>query len=154
MTDMTETIISGKLTKEQVNAFLEAPRMARLATAVPAKDEPGQFQPHNVPVWFYWDGQSLFISAFQSTRKAKEARRNPHIAVIIDVQDPEDGMQAVLMEGRSEFITEPDVVQEMSRVIYTRYMGEEGVKAEAPQSWIVDPENAIIKLTPRKIFTW
>ena len=36
----------------------------------------------------------------------------------------------------------------------TRYMGEEGVKAEAPQSWIVDPENAIIRLTPARIYTW
>lgn len=151
---MTETVLSGKLTKHQVDAFLTHALTARLATAVPAKDDPSLFQPHNVPVWFYWDGQSLYISAFQSTRKTKEVRRNPYIAVIIDVPDTMDGVQAVLCEGRCELITEPETVQEKSLVIYTRYIGEEGVKAEAPQSWIVDPDNAIIKLTPSRIYTW
>ena len=151
---MAEQILNGKLSKEQVDAFLEHALIARLATAVPSKDNPNFFQPHNVPIWFYWDGQSLYISAFQSTRKVKEVRSNPYIAVIADVNDTIDGAQAVLMEGKAEFITEPETVQDMSRIIYTRYMGEEGVKDPAPQSWIVDPENSIIKLTPKKIYTW
>ena len=151
---MTEIVFSGKLTKEQVDAFLVNPLMARLSTAVPSKEDPSFFQPHNVPVWFYWDGQSLYISAFDSTRKVKEVRRNPYIAVLIDVMDALDGATAVLFEGKSELIAEAEVVQEMSRIIYTRYMGEDGVKDPAPQSWIVDPENKIIKLTPKKIYTW
>jgi nitroimidazol reductase NimA-like FMN-containing flavoprotein (pyridoxamine 5'-phosphate oxidase superfamily) len=146
--------ITGTHTTEQLNAFLKHPLLARLATAVPAPDDPSQFQPHNVPVWFYWDCESLYISAFQSTRKVKEVRRNPYIAVLIDVNDAMDGVQAVLMEGKSDLILDPAVVQKMSRTIYTRYMGEDGVQDEAPQSWIVDPDNSIIKLTPTKIFTW
>jgi hypothetical protein len=58
------------------------------------------------------------------------------------------------MEGQCEWILEPGIVQEMSRRIYTLYMGEDGVQAEDPQSWIVDPENSIIKLTPSRIYTW
>ena len=151
---MTESNIIGKLSKAQVDAFLEHVLLARLATAVPSKEDPSLFQPHNVPVWFYWDGTSLYISAFTSTRKVKEFRCNPFISVLVDVNDAIDGTQAVLMEGKAEHITTPEIVQEMSRIIYTRYMGEEGVKDAAPQSWIVDPENSIIKLTPKKIYTW
>jgi general stress protein 26 len=151
---MTEEIIYGKLTKAQLDAFLDHAILARLATAVPSKENPNFFQPHNTPVWFLWDGQSLYISAFTSTRKVKEVRRNPYIAILIDVAEAIDGVSAVLAEGKSEWITEPNVVQEMSRGIYTRYMGPEGVLAEAPQSWIVDPENSIIKLTPTSIYTW
>jgi general stress protein 26 len=151
---MTDSIETGKLTPAQVEAFLEKPHLARLATAVRSKEDPSLFQPHNVPVWFHWDGQSLYISAFQSTRKVKEVRRNPFIAVMIDVSEAVDGATAVLFEGKCELILDPQIVQEMSRIIYTRYMGEEGVKEAAPQSWIVDPENAILKLTPKKLFTW
>lgn len=151
---MTEMVITGKLTEEQIDAFLDNVVLARLATAVPSREDPSLFQPHNVPVWYLWDGQSLYISAFQSTRKLKEVRRNPFISVLVDVMDAIDGATAVLMEGKSELILEPEMVQEMSRAIYTRYMGEEGVKAEAPQSWIVDPENAIIRLIPSRIYTW
>jgi len=151
---MAEQIRKGKLTQPEIDAFLKLPRMARLATASPVKEDPKYFQPHNVPVWFYWDGESLYISAFQSTRKYKEVKRNPYIAVIVDVEDAVDGAQAVLMEGKAEIILSPQTVQEMSRIIYTKYMGPEGVLESAPQSWIVDPENSIIKLTPSRIYTW
>lgn len=150
---MTEITSTSKL-NSQTNDFLSRPLLARLATAVPSREDPNCFQPHNVPVWFYWDGTSLWISAFQSTRKVKEVKQNPYVSILIDVDEAIDGAQAVLMEGKAELITKPETVQEMSRLIYTLYMGEEGVKAEAPQSWIVDPENAIIKLSPSKIYTW
>jgi nitroimidazol reductase NimA-like FMN-containing flavoprotein (pyridoxamine 5'-phosphate oxidase superfamily) len=151
---MTQTITTGKLTQAQMAAFLDHTLMARLTTAVPVKGDPTYFQPHAVPVWYLWDGDSLYISAFQSTRKSKEAKRNPYIAVIIDVADAIDGATAVLMEGKSEVIVDSEFVKDMSRQIYTRYMGEQGVLASDPQSWIVDPENSIIKLTPQRIYTW
>jgi hypothetical protein len=65
-----------------------------------------------------------------------------------------DGVTAVLFEGKCDLIFEPEAVAELSRIIYTRYMGEEGVKDPAPQSWIVDPENAILRLSPKKLLTW
>ena len=151
---MTNTIVHGNRTRAQINAFLAQPLLARLATAVPARDDPAHFQPHNVPVWFDWDGESLWISAFQSTRKLKEVQRNPFVAILIDVNEAIDGVQAVLMEGRSELILDAAVVQAKSRHIYAHYMGEDGVQAPAPQSWIIDPENAIIKLTPKDVYTW
>jgi general stress protein 26 len=151
---MTEEIMYGKLTKAQLDAFLDNAILARLSTAVPSKEDPRFFQPHTTPVWFLWNGESLFISAFSSTRKVKEVRRNPYIAVLIDSAESLEGVTAILMEGKSDWITDAQVVQEMSREIYTRYMGPEGVLATAPQSWIVDPENSIIRLTPTKVFTW
>ena len=142
------------LTQDQIDAFLARPLMARLATAVPSREDPTCAQPHNVPVWFYWDGASLYISAFDSTRKVKEVRRNPYVAVLIDLEQAVDGAQAVLLEGRCELIKDPGVVRETSRIIYTRYMGEEGVQADAPQSWMVDPENSILRLTPQRVYSW
>jgi general stress protein 26 len=150
---MSDEVRFGKLTQTQLDAFLAHPLLARLATAVPSKEDPALFQPHNTPVWFLWDGASLYISAFTSTRKVKEVRRNPYISVLVDVMDPIDSVTAVLLEGKAAWIDERSQVMELSRVIYTRYMGE-GVNDPAPQSWIIDPENSIIKLTPAKIYTW
>jgi general stress protein 26 len=150
---MTELIRYGKLTKNQLEAFLCRPLLARLATAVPVKGNPGLFQPHNVPVWFEWDGEALYISAFQSTRKAKEVKRNPYIAVLIDVMESIDGVSAVLMEGKSVWIDDPELVQKWSRSVYAKYYPG-GVLDAAAESWVVDPENSIIKLIPTKIYTW
>lgn len=150
---MTEEITYGKLTKTRLDNFLSQPILARLATAVPVKENPALFQPHNVPVWFVWDGDIMYISAFQSTRKVREVRRNPYIAVLIDVMESIDGVSSVLMEGKSEWIEEPALVQKWSRAVYERYYPD-GVLDGAAESWVIDPENSIIRLKPARIYTW
>jgi hypothetical protein len=61
---------------------------------------------------------------------------------------------AVLFEGTSGLIKDPNLVIPRATSIYTRYLGQEGVKAKDPQSWLVDPENTIIQLAPDRIFVW
>ncbi len=136
--------------REQIDAFLAQPLLARLGTCNPATQ-----QPHVTPVWFAWDGEVLTISGFSSTRKMKDVRRNPRISVLVDLREAVDGLTAVLMEGPAELLVEPaDYVKDMTRRIYTRYLGEEGVLAAEPQSWMNDPENRLIRLIPEKIYTW
>jgi nitroimidazol reductase NimA-like FMN-containing flavoprotein (pyridoxamine 5'-phosphate oxidase superfamily) len=133
----------------EIDAFLDQPLLARMATADPQTN-----QPHVVPVWYGWDGQTLWISAFRSTRKVRELLNNPRISVVIDVSEGE-GLRAVLMEGQAELFSEPRAgLEELTAWVYERYLGPEGVKAADPQSWIKDPEALLIKLTPQKIKTW
>lgn len=127
----------------QAQELLQQPLLARLATV-----SPQTLQPHVVPVWFWWDGTSLWISAFSSTRKVKDLRQNPKCAVLIEPIQSQATLQAVLFEGTAELITEPrEQVAAVALQIYTRYMGAEGVLAPEPQSWLTDPENTLIKLT-------
>ncbi len=135
--------------KELIEALLSQAVPARLATA-----NPKTLQPHVVPVWFLWDGEFIWISAFSSTRKARDLARNPLCAVLIEPEKAGE-LQAVLFEGPAELIEQPSgLICEMSLRIYTRYMGEEGVKAAEPQSWAVDPENRLVRLTPSHVYTW
>jgi nitroimidazol reductase NimA-like FMN-containing flavoprotein (pyridoxamine 5'-phosphate oxidase superfamily) len=135
--------------KQFVDDFLEAPLIARMATA----DKDGR--PHVVPVWYGWDGQALWISSFASTRKIGELEVNPYLSVVIDVAEADGANKAVVFEGEVELIESPrDLVAEKSTWIYTRYLGEQGVLGKEPQSWIHDPLNRIIKLTPTDVFIW
>ncbi|MBN2390237.1 MAG: pyridoxamine 5'-phosphate oxidase family protein [Anaerolineae bacterium] len=136
--------------KAKIDAFLAAPLLARFASA-----SPETLQPHVVPVWYDWDGEIMWISSYESTRKIGELRGNPKCAIIIDVAESVDGVSAVLFEGHVELITEPrDFVRDMSLRIYTRYMGPEGVLAPDPQEWANSPENLIIKVTPGFVKVW
>jgi len=131
-----ETLLSGE------------PVLARLATV-----NPRTLQPHVTPVWFLWDGTSLWISVFISTRKAKDVAKNPKVAVLIEPKQPMD-LQAVLLEGPCEFIEQPrDLVAAMSLKIYERYVGGEKI-TDTERSWTVDPENRLIKLTPQHTYSW
>lgn len=132
-----------------IDSFLAAPLIARLGTA----DASGA--PHVVPVWYGWDGTSIWISSFASTRKIGQLEHNSAVSICIDTSDPNGKAKAVVFEGHAELVKEPrDLVHEKSLWIYTRYLGPEGVLAAEPQSWIVDPLNLLIKLTPERVLTW
>lgn len=134
---------------DKIETFLSQVILARLGTV-----NPHTLQPHVVPVWFLWEDGSAWVSAFSSTRKVKELRANPRCALLIDLPEPKDGLTAVLLEGAGQLITDPAQVQAIALKIYTKYLGPEGIRAKAPQSWLTDPENTILKLTPEKMRSW
>lgn len=137
--------------KAQAEELLSQPVLARIATA-----NPKTCQPHVVPLWYLWDGACLWVSGFRSTRKFRELVANPLCAVLIEPANPAASkIQCVLFEGKAEVITSPrKLVEDMTTRIYLRYLGEEGVKAADPQSWIHDPENMVVCLTPQRVYTW
>jgi general stress protein 26 len=135
---------------DQIEETLNEVVLARLATA-----NSKTCQPHVVPVWYLWDGENIYISAFTSTRKVKDLQGNRKCSILIEPTSGEGKLQAVLLEGVCELISEPrQLVEEISLRIYTRYLGAEGVLADEPQSWSKDPENLIIKLKPNRIASW
>jgi nitroimidazol reductase NimA-like FMN-containing flavoprotein (pyridoxamine 5'-phosphate oxidase superfamily) len=143
----TET---GKMTPEMLDRFLAGPHLARLATA-----DPVTRQPHVVPVWYVWHEGSLWISSFASTRKVKELEENPLCSIVIDTASTGYTNEAAILEGRADLVRLPrDLVHRLSTLIYTRYLGEDGVQDPDPQSWIHDPENLLIRLTPTTVRTW
>lgn len=147
---MADEVVSGQLTGPMLEVLLAEPVLARIATA-----NPNTHQPHVVPVWYLWDGESLWISSFISTRKNKELQKNPKVSILIDTAESAVDFRSALFEGTAELIREPaEFMVEMTTRIYTRYLGEDGVKGDDPQSWIRDPENTLIKLTPKTIKTW
>jgi Predicted flavin-nucleotide-binding protein len=134
---------------DAVSEYLQQPLIARIATADPSAT------PHVVPVWYGWDGQTLWISSFKNTRKIGELEKNPAIAVSIDTAAADGSTRAVIFEGQAKLIREPrELVHKQSLWIYTRYLGTEGAQAPEPQSWIVDPLNQLITLTPERVYLW
>ena len=136
-------------TRPWVRDLLNQPLLARLATANPAT-----LQPHVVPVWFEWDGEAIWISSFDSTRKIRDLERNPQVSIVIDSVDENGAVRGVVLEGKADVINDPAVVVPRSTSIYVRYLGEDGVRQPEPASWIVDPENRVIVLHPQKVYAW
>ncbi len=131
------------------NEFLSKTLIARIATT----DEQGR--PHVVPVWYGWDGEFLWISAYSSTHKVRNIEQNPWVSVVIDKTTTHLDNQAVVLEGKAELVRGPrEVLREKFTWIYTRYLGEQGVLAQDPQEWMEDAENLLIKLKPEKIKSW
>jgi PPOX class probable F420-dependent enzyme len=131
-----------------VISLLTQPILARLGTC-----NPKTAQPHVTPVWFAWDGECVLISGFISTRKFREIERNPRVSILVDTGNPGEETRGVLFEGQAELIADPAEVSPISRHIYAKYAGSEGLTDEM-ESWAVDPENRIIRLKPAKVYAW
>ena len=61
-----------------LNEFLREPNLARVATL----DEHGE--PHVVPAWFWWDGESFWIGAQAEDAKVANVRRRGRAGIEID----------------------------------------------------------------------
>ena len=134
----------------EIDELLNEPILARMATA-----NPESLQPHVVPVWYAWDGTSLWINTFRGTRKMRDLLKNPLISVVVDRTGHSSGLSAVILEGKAEIISGPrDFLEEKIIWIYTRYLGPHDLMGSEPQSWIKDPEATLIKLTPTWTKSW
>jgi PPOX class probable F420-dependent enzyme len=140
---------SAIITRPWVHELLAQPVLARLATA-----NPTTLQPHVVPVWFEWDGEAIWISSFDSTRKMRDLTGNPRVSIVVDTADEHGTVRGVVLEGKAEVLKDPAVVVPRSTSIYVRYLGEDGVRQPDPASWIVDRENRLILLRPEKVYAW
>ena len=136
------------MTKEEIDRYLAQPLIARIATTG------SDMQPHVVPVWYRWDGESMYIETGINFRKARNLRDNAKCAVIVD--DTQGGLRfwGIYMEGEVELITEPvDWVIETVRRIYLHYLGKEAIETPTPQK-MINSEHVIIKFTPKRFIAW
>lgn len=133
--------------KAEIDAVLAQVVNASLATT-----NPKTLQPHVVPVWFWWDGERIWISAFSSTRKVKELLLNRRCSILVEARPGVSPLRGVLLEGAAELLTEDrGEVARLSEIIYARYMPPEELAGAEAQSWLVDPENTIVCLKPEKL---
>jgi PPOX class probable F420-dependent enzyme len=141
--------LSAKLAADWIAPFLQLPLIARLATASL------QGRPHVVPVWFEWDGTTLWLTIDQRSKKYRNLVANPRAAVTIDESWGGLRFRGLIFEGAVELVTEPaDWARATSAHIYTRYMGVEGLAAKSIQEMLSEGQHAVVKLTPDQVIVW
>lgn len=134
------------LSQAEIDAFLAEPHLARIATVRP------DGRAHIAPMWFWWDGTSMYMETPPTSVKANNLRTNPNCAIAVDITQGGLRFKSVILEGRAELIDDPEYARAMARRIYTKYLGEEGVRSPTPAQMINNP-HVIIKLTPTRVIT-
>ena len=92
------------MTQEEIDDFLSGRWVVRLATL--ARDG----YPHVTPLWYYWDGQCLYLALTRNRLAFKHLNRDPRCSAAIDMDDrPLMGMRtnlakAVVIKGKAEMV--------------------------------------------------
>jgi nitroimidazol reductase NimA-like FMN-containing flavoprotein (pyridoxamine 5'-phosphate oxidase superfamily) len=81
------------LTSEEVDAFLNQQKTARVATVGPGGD------PHVVPLWFVWLDGAMFMNSTRGNVTVENLHASPNVAAVCDDGETYDDLRGVLMHG-------------------------------------------------------
>ena len=65
-------------------------------------------RPHVVPVWFFWDGETILICSQPNTQKLRNVRQTPNVMLALDGTG-NLGDDVVVVEGTAELLNEPSL---------------------------------------------
>ncbi len=130
------------MTPAEIEAFLEPPRVAVLATI----NRDGS--PALNPVWYVYEHGRFCMIVNDSSYYAKNINRDPRITVCVQQEEPP--YKAVVAHG--PVTAEPDTGGAMVRRLAIRYFGEAAGNAYADKN--TDPGDRLITLTPARLASW
>jgi uncharacterized protein len=126
------------LLKKRELDFLKSHELCRMATA--SKDG----HPHVVPVIYALDGEDIVVAVDYGTKKLKNLRENPNVALVVDDYSPNRG---ILMEGKSEILERGKEYLRLLQILYDRF------EYYRKNPW-KEGESPILKIHPTKATSW
>ena len=133
------------MTPEERDQFLARERTCRVATA-------GGGAPHVTPLWFAWDGTSLWLTSLVNSQRWTDLQRDPRVSAVVDAGDGYMELRGVELRGRAVPVGEAprtgETVAELEvpeRIFADKYAGGR-VHHDGRHAWL--------RITPDKIVSW
>lgn len=118
--------------RRQVDERLRQEKIIWLATTRP------NGAPHLVPLWFAWDGRKVYFATPPATRKMRNIRHNPRVAISLP-----DGMNVVILEGEASPVDGAER-RHAAALFNEKYEWD----------FAEDPDYVVVGVTPVKFLTW
>jgi hypothetical protein len=81
------------MTAEELDFFLSSERTCRVATVS------GAGAPHVTPLWFAWDGTSLWLTSIVNSQRWADLERDNRVSVVVDAGDDFMELRGVELRG-------------------------------------------------------
>src|ERR1700761_413100 len=127
----------------ELDQFLAGERTCRVATASPQG-------PHLTPLWYVWDGTTLWLTSLVRSQRWTDIERAPRVAVLVDAGEEYGELRGVELRGTLEVVGEVprtgepvEALVEPERLMAAKYGG--GAQ---------DGRHAWLRLVPEKITSW
>ena len=137
-----------KLTSKEIDQLLSTAIIARLAMV--KKDG----SPYVVPLWQYWDGQSMYLILRAKSQFVQYLKDEPRVAVSC-AEDSHVGHRRVLIEGLAEIMEGPvlmaGVMFKIAAEMAERYGQESGLKY---LDSTMNKPRYLVRVMPKKIASW
>jgi PPOX class probable F420-dependent enzyme len=121
-----------------VRRVLAGTSLAHLATVLP------DGSPHTVPLWAGTHGDHIVFLTGPHSRKARNLRRDPRVALSLTPAD--NPFQPVIVRGRVVQWLEGDAAWEIIDQISTKYTGQPYSRGEERVVALIEPERQTVGL--------
>ncbi|WP_200300946.1 pyridoxamine 5'-phosphate oxidase family protein [Streptomyces adelaidensis] len=131
----------------ELDEFLSTRRTCRVATVL------ADGAPHISPLWFVWDGTSLWLYSITRSKRWAALRRDPRVAVVVDAGEEYGELRGVELSGSVEFIGEaprtgepnPELAR-VERLFARKNFGIDELPHDGRHAWL--------RLTPEAVASW
>ena len=137
MTDAHRT--RGFIPWSKVDARLQALREIWVATASL------NGRADAVPVWFWWDGTSVYFTTKAHSRKSRNIARQPSITLLNG-----DGADPIILKGDAELVTEDEELERLDRAYAAKYVDP----GSGTRATIFIDGDVAYRVRPRIVSAW
>ena len=102
-------------------------------------------RPHCVPLWFVWDGKSVYFITGRDTQKARNLAHQPWTIVHAG-----DGDDAIILEGVAEIVRDQEELERVDAAYMEKYVDpHSGAKAS-----IFNEYDDLYRVNIKHVMTW
>jgi hypothetical protein len=134
------------MSQQERDAFLTTERTCRVASVG------GDGSPHVTPLWFVWDGTSLWLTSIVQSQRWTDLQRDNRVSIIVDAGSEFMELRGIEMRGVADVVGEvprtgepiPDL-ERPERLFADKYAGG-NLRHDGRHAWL--------RITPNKIVSW
>lgn len=135
------------MTPAELDAFLTTQRTCRVATVS------ADGSPHVSPLWFVWDGASLWLYSITRSKRWAAVRRDPRVAVVVDAGEEYGELRGAELSGAVEVVGEVPRTGEpcaeltaVERLFARKYFAVDELPHDGRHAWL--------RLAPERTASW
>lgn len=107
-------------------------------------------KPHTVPIWFWWDGATLLMFSEPGTKKVRNLRANPHVAIALETRD--EGEEVAFFDGVAELLPQP--TRELMGPAYAAKYAHLFPRIDSSPEKMAAQFSQPIRVRLTKVFSW
>ncbi|MEE8167792.1 MAG: pyridoxamine 5'-phosphate oxidase family protein [Candidatus Hydrothermarchaeales archaeon] len=139
--------IDAGMNHEEVEGFIHRQRLIRLGTA----DRNGN--PHVSVLWYVYDGNSIYFSSNEDTKKIRNIKENPSVSILIDSGEELFKVKGVLIKSKAEIEVDLDRIKNVKNLYIEKYFESPEDPAFKELEYYMRSQ-VFVKLSIDKVASW